>query len=43
MENPESPHDWIAHQELEVPELEDLNLRLVEESSALEDFYVLQP
>ena len=43
MEQPESPHDWIANQVLKIPKLEYLDLGLVEVCHTLEYFHVLQP
>ena len=43
MEDPESPHHWVANHELKVPELEDLDLGLIEICHTLEHLHVLQP
>ena len=43
MEEPESPHDWIANEVLNIPKSEHLDLGLVEVSHTLEHFHILHP
>ena len=43
VENPESPHDWVADKELEVPKSENFHLSLVKVSHSLENLHELHP